>query len=112
MTLQQYCHAEEDLTGRLQTMREREGGQVHPVELSGSEEETPHSLDDPIVKSLSSERERARDEFHIYCNVVKPMKYGPKTYVGRVLRLGSIQMGKVGERGHLEVYICRIHLAK
>ena len=27
------------------------------------------------------------------------MKYGPKTYVGRVLRLGSIQMGKVGERG-------------
>ena len=56
-------------------------------------------MDDPIVKSFSSERERAKDEFRIYCNIVKPRKHAPRTYVGTVLRLGCIKMGKVETRG-------------
>ena len=51
------------------------------------------------MRSLSSECERARDEFRIYCNIVKPMKHSPKSYIGTTLKLGTIVMGKVGERG-------------
>ena len=97
MTEAQYDSAEEELIGRLQLMRERECGHVEAV-LLGSDVEVD-SLDDPVVKSVSSERERAKDEYRIYCNLVKPVKYGPRTYDGTTLMLGSIQMGKVATKG-------------
>jgi hypothetical protein len=97
MTDEQYYHAEKDLIGRLQLMREKECGYVEPLPPNSSESED--SLDDPVIRSISSERERAQEEFRIYCNLVKPMKHGPRSYVGKTLALGSIQMGKVGERG-------------
>jgi hypothetical protein len=97
MTAEQYYHAEKDLIGRLQLMREKEIGHVEPLPLGSSESED--ALDDPVIRSISYEREKAQDEFRIYCNIVKPMKHSPRSYVGPTLSLRSIQMGKVGERG-------------
>jgi hAT family C-terminal dimerisation region len=99
MTDDQYRHAEEDLIGRLQIMREREVGNVEPLVLSSDGSGDEDSLDDPIVRSYSSERERAKDEFRMYCNIVKARKYCPRTFIGNTLQLGSIQMGKVGAKG-------------
>ena len=99
MTLQQYYNAEDDLFGRMQVMQEREGNHVDALVLSGDSDDSD-SLDDPIVRSISTYREKAKDEFRIYCNIVKARKRNcPRTYVGTTLRLGSIQVGKVGERG-------------
>ena len=99
MTKEQYDHAEQDLIGRMQLMREREsGGHVESMMSSGGSE-AEDDLDDPVVRSLSSERERAKDEFRIYCNLVKQKRNAPKSYVGGALQLGSIKMGKVLVRG-------------
>ena len=101
MTVPQYQQAEEDLIARLQLMREQELGHVTTILSSGSESEAcaGDPLDDPVVKSLSSERERALDEYRIYQNIVKPGKYAPRSYSGNTLQVGSIHMGKVEERG-------------
>ena len=101
MTVPQYQLAEEDLIARLQVMRERELGHVTTVHSSGSEAtaDEDDSLDDPVVKSLSSERERALDEFRIYQNIVKAGKYAPRSYIGNTLQVGTIMMGKVDVRG-------------
>ena len=97
MTETQYDRAEEDLISRLQKMRERECGHVQVIQSGSSEEENP--MDDPVERSISSERERAREEYRTYCNIVKLVKYSPRSYVGSKLSLGSIHMGKVCERG-------------
>jgi hypothetical protein len=100
MTLEQYYNAEDDLYGRMQLMLERDSNHVDALVSSGDSGDDEDSLDDPIVRSISTCREKAKDEFRIFCNVVKSKKkYLPKTYVGTALRLGSIRMGKVGERG-------------
>ena len=99
MTLEQYYCAENDLYGRMQLMMERECNHVDALFSSG-DDSGDDSLDDPIVRSISTYQEKAKDEFRIYCNTVKARrKHFPKTYVGTTLKLGSIQMGKVGERG-------------
>jgi len=77
-------------------MNERESGHVEPVVSSGAEED---DLDDDIVRTVSSEREKAKAEFASYCITCKPRKHLPMSYVGTTLNLGSITMGKVGERG-------------
>jgi hypothetical protein len=97
MSNEQYDQAESDLISKLQTMKERECGHVEATVTSGTSDED--SLDDPRVRSMSSEQERAKDEFYSYCNLVKPMRHGPKSYTGPTLSLGSIQMGKVKEKG-------------
>jgi hypothetical protein len=92
----QYDYAEEDLLTRMQLMMEKDSGHVEPMNLTPTDHD---SLDDPIVHSLSNERERAKDEFRVYCKVVKPRRHVPKSFVGSTLRLGCIQMGKVATRG-------------
>lgn len=101
MTVEQYDAAEEDLFGRMKLMREREDSHVDAL-LSdgGGSGDDDDSLDEIIVRSISTYHEKAKDEFRIYCNIVKAKrKHCPKTYIGTTLNLGSIQMGKVGERG-------------
>ena len=97
MTQQQYDNAEEELISRLQLMRERECGHVEAILVDGNE--VVNLLDDPVEKTTSTERERVKDEYRIYCNVVKPIKYGPCSYTGSTLKLRSIQMGKVATKG-------------
>lgn len=96
MTAEQYDHAEEDLIGRLQLMREREGGYVEPVVMG---EDDSDSMDDPIIHGMSTERERAKDEFRSYLNIVKKNRHAPKSYCEGALTLGNITMGRVKERG-------------
>jgi hypothetical protein len=97
MTQEQYRSAEEDLIARMQSMREQECGIVPMASSGSSEEDNP--LDDPVFRTLSSERERAIEEFRLYCSLCKPMKYQPRSFTGSILELGSISMGKVKERG-------------
>jgi hAT family C-terminal dimerisation region len=97
MTDEQYDAAEEDLLVRMQLMMERDSGHVEPIVLSPVLDDD--SLDDPIVKSFSSERERAKDEYRVYCNIVKRRNHVPQSFSGTVLRLGCIRMGKVATRG-------------
>jgi hAT family C-terminal dimerisation region len=96
MTDGQYDFAFEDLLSRMQLMNERESGHVEPVVVSGAEED---SLDDVFVRTVSTEREKAKAEFASYCITCKPRKHVPRSYVGQTLRLGAIKMGKVCERG-------------
>jgi hypothetical protein len=74
MSEDQYEFAESDLICRMQVMRETEGGYVEPQVVSGGEDD---SLDDHVVVGFSNERERAKEEFRSYCNIVKPRKYAP-----------------------------------
>jgi hypothetical protein len=104
MNQEQYDHAEEDLLSRMQLMRERETGSIMPIEIS-SEEHDSDNMDDPIMRSLSSEREKAKDEFRIFCNTCKMRRNRPREYEGEVLKLGPfdmrhpIIMGRVSKKG-------------
>jgi hypothetical protein len=98
MTLEQYNYAKECLFGRMQLMQEREG--VHVDALLTDVSDGDDGLDEKIVRTISTYCEKAMDEFRIFCNIVKAKKkHFPKAYVGTVLKLGSIEMGKVGVRG-------------
>jgi hAT family C-terminal dimerisation region len=104
MDNQQYDKAEEDLLARMQLMRERETGNILPIELT-SEDSDSDCMDDPVMRSLSTEREKAKEEFRIFCNLCKMQRNRPKTYIGETLKLGPydmrypITMGRVGIRG-------------
>ena len=76
-------------------MQERECGHVDAMPVTGVRD----PLDDPLERGVSTEGDRARDEWRMYCNVVKQKAYTPKSYVGTTLKLGSIEMGKVLESG-------------
>jgi hypothetical protein len=97
MTDEQYDNALDDLIARMQLMMERESGHMEPIVLSGGDSDD--SMDDPIIRNVSTERDQAKNEFQAYCNVVKRKCYCPKTYEGTTLRLGKIQMGRVATRG-------------
>jgi hAT family C-terminal dimerisation region len=104
MNKTQYEHAEEDLLTRMQLMRERESGIVVMVDTS-SDDYDSECMDDPVVRCLSTEREKAKEEFRVFCNVCKMQRNRPRSYVGNTLQLGPkdmrapIVMGKVGVRG-------------
>ena len=101
MERHQYKMAEHDLIGNIQGMVEREGGHVvaapHSL-LSDSE-----NMDDPQVRTNSSERDKAVAEYGTFCNLCKKGRNRPRTYVGETLTLigpdSTIEMGKVGIRG-------------
>lgn len=105
MNTEQYLSAEEDLISRLQSMMERDNGNIVLLDSSSGEDDDSACLDDPIVKSLSTEREKAKDEFRIYCNICKMQRHRPKAYEEPILKLGPcdmrypIQMGKVVTKG-------------
>ena len=106
MTREQYKTAEHQLIGRMQGMMERESGVLLVQDLaSGSDDEDSAYLDDPVVRSMSTEREKATEEFHKYCNLCKMSRNRPKSYTGPVLKLGpadmrfKITMGKVETKG-------------
>ena len=98
MNNEQYDHAFQDLITRMQLIRERESPHVDVTVLNGPDH-TANALDDPIVIPLNSEQSKAIDEFREYCNLVKRQRFLPKSYIGETLKLGSIEMGKVGEQG-------------
>jgi hAT family C-terminal dimerisation region len=104
MTEGQYKHAEQDLISRMQLMRERDSGDIIILDPS-SDSDDDGGLDDPIVKSLSSEREKANNEYRSFCNLCKMHRNRPKKYESGALTLGPcnmrhpITMGKVIERG-------------
>lgn len=106
MTREQYKNAEHLLIGRMQVMRERESGHIINLDASNMVEvDDPGCLDDPVVRSLSSEREQSIEEFQKYCNMCKMHRNRPKEYEGETLKLGPcdmkypIQMGKVKTKG-------------
>ena len=95
MSKDQYLQAEQDLLARLQLIREREFGHVDAMVFQGVRD----PLDDPILRPVSSKGGEARVEWQSYCNVVKQRQHTPKSYIGTTVKLGSIEMGQVGEKG-------------
>jgi hypothetical protein len=101
----QYHHAEHELIARMQVMRERDSGEIIILDPSSDSDDDSACLDDPVVKSLSSEREKANNEFRIYCNLCKMHRNRPKVYEAGALTLGPcdmrhpITMGKVVTKG-------------
>lgn len=104
MNEEQYGHAEEDLFGRMQLMKERESGNIVPIDVSSTDSDSD-CMDDPVIRSLSTERQQAIDEFGSFCNLCKMQRNRPKAYLGETLKLGPcdmkypITMGKVGVKG-------------
>jgi hypothetical protein len=108
MTREQYNSAEHYLISRMQAILERETGHViiaepTPPTSGTSDDEEEENFDDPCVRTHSTERERALEEFRVYCNLCKKQRHCPKSYVGDTLRLGheklQLEMGKVAIRG-------------
>jgi hypothetical protein len=92
----------------MQGIQERENGHVAVAEAKDNDVETDTSeenFDDPCVRTHSTERDKALEEYRIYCNLCKKQRNRPKSYVGETLKLGHgtmpvpIEMGKVGNRG-------------
>jgi hypothetical protein len=67
----QYKSAEHDLIGRLQGMQEREVGHLVVAESNTDEDSDEYCLDDPVVRTHSTEREKAMEEYRVYCNLCK-----------------------------------------
>jgi hAT family C-terminal dimerisation region len=106
MTSQQYKCAEHKLLGRMQMMYEKESGSaIYVHDSSDGSDNDSACFDDPIVRSLSTERDKAITEFGIFCNLCKKHRNRPKSYVGETLSLGPcdmrhpITMGKVALKG-------------
>jgi hAT family C-terminal dimerisation region len=105
MTREQYKHAEHSLIGRMQLMRERDSGHIIVLHASSGSDDDSACLDDPIVRSLSTEREKANNEFRIFCNLCKMQRNRPTVYESNALKLGPcdmrypITMGKVVTKG-------------
>ena len=105
MTEQQYSHALEDLYCQIQLMQERESGHIVPIVLSSSDDTSDDDMDDPVVRSLSTERQQAVDEYGKFQNICKLKRYLPASYSGDVLKLGPcdmkrpISLGRVGTKG-------------
>jgi hypothetical protein len=85
-------------------MRERESGSTVPIDIISTDSDSD-CMDDPIIRSLSTERQQAMDEYGNFCNIVKKKRYRPRAFIGDVLKLGPcdmkdvIIMGKVATRG-------------
>ena len=75
LTAQQYKHAEEDLFCRIQLMRERESGSTVPIDIISTDSDSG-CMDDPIIRSLSTERQQAMDEYGNFCDIVKKKRLG------------------------------------
>jgi hypothetical protein len=105
MTDEQYKEAEQDLIGRLQLIKERDSGNIIVLDQESADDDDSACLDDPVVRSLSTEREQSLEEFRKYCNICKMQRNRPRSYTGPVLKLGPcdmrypIQMGKVAVKG-------------
>jgi hAT family C-terminal dimerisation region len=86
-------------------MRERDSGNIIVVDPSSASDEDSTCFDDPIVRSLSTEREKANNEYRIFCNLCKMQRNRPRSYDGDTLKLGPcdmrhpITMGKVATKG-------------
>jgi hypothetical protein len=104
MTTEQYGHAEHALIGRLQTMREAQGGnRVLLVESSSETEGSGDGMDDVIEQPLSSERDAAINEFTQYCRIVKMSQNFPRKYKSDAQSLGDagwVKVGTVEEAGN------------
>jgi hypothetical protein len=70
MVRHQYLAAEHDLIGRLQGMQEREVGHLIVAEHSTDDEADEFCLDDPVVRTHSTEHEKALEEYRVYCMLV------------------------------------------
>ena len=105
MTRDQYKDAETNLIARMQVMMERDSGCLVVLDASSGSDDDSACLDDPIVRSMSTEREKSWEEFHKFCNLCKMQRHRPKAYEGTTLKLGPcdmrypITMGKVATKG-------------
>jgi hypothetical protein len=69
------------------------------------EDSNNDNFDDPSIKTHSTERKKALEEYRIFCNICKKQQNRPQTYVGTTVKLGHltmsrpIEMGKVATRG-------------
>jgi hypothetical protein len=114
MTRDQYKDAETNLIARMQVMMERESGCLVVLDASSGSDEDSACFDDPIVRSMSTEREKSWEEFHKFCNLCKMHRHRPNAYQGTTLKLGPcdmrypITMGKSRQGG--ETYEPTHHL--
>jgi hAT family C-terminal dimerisation region len=105
MDIDQYRDAETNLLARMQLMMERESGCLVVLDSSSGSDDDSACYDDPVIRSMSSEREKSIEEYQKYCNICKMHRNRPRAYSGVTLKLGPcdmrfpIQMGKVLTRG-------------
>jgi hypothetical protein len=101
ITNAQYDSAHSALISWMQTIQEKESGRVQDTDLQSDNEEGSDegNYDDPCVRTVSSERDKAMEEFILYCNLCKKQRNRPRTYATDSLKLGHIEMGKVIKRG-------------
>jgi hypothetical protein len=106
MTNLQYRQAEQDLINWMQSIQERDNGNVGIVlSQPEGEDSDDDNFDDPSIKTHSTEREKALEEYRIICNICKKQRNRPQAYVGTTVKLGHltmsrpIEMGKVATRG-------------
>jgi hAT family C-terminal dimerisation region len=104
MNQEQYNAAEAYLISWMQTIHEKMHGHVmvpdSPVGGVGLDGED--CFDDPCIKSHSVARDRALEEYRIFCNLCKRQRNRPKSFHGATISLGGaspIEMGKVAEPG-------------
>jgi hypothetical protein len=90
----------------MQSIQEQDNGNVCIV-LSQPEGEDSNNdnFDNPSIKTHSTERKKALEEYRIFCNICKKQQNWPQTYVGTTVKLGHltmscpIEMGKVATCG-------------
>jgi hypothetical protein len=90
----------------MQVMMERESGALLALdESSDSDADDDGYLDDEVVRSMSTEHEKAIEEYNHFCNLCKKTRNRPREFTGPVLKLGPadmrhpIIMGKVATKG-------------
>ena len=98
MTEDQYDQAQEDLLSRVQKMRESDFGVPMVVDAESSSSGND-SMDDPVVRTTTGEREKSVAEFTLLNTIVKRRKNFPRTYKGTPMVLKDITIGVVSERG-------------
>ena len=105
MTEEQYHNAEADLIRQMQSMRERDSDRVIVLDVSSEDDDDSACLDDAVQPETSTEQQKAREEYRVFCNTCKMQRNRPKAYEDGALKLGPldmqrpITMGKVLVKG-------------
>ena len=93
MTQPQYKAAEHSLIGRMPGILERDSGAaLLEQDARSSDDDDSAYLDDPVVRSHSTERDTATEEWNKFCNLCKKGRNRPKAFKGPVLKLGPADM--------------------
>jgi hypothetical protein len=82
MTNLQYRQSEQILINWMQSIHEQDNGNVGIVlPQPKGEDSDDDNFDDPSIKTHSTERKKALEEYQSFCNTCKKQQNWPQTYV-------------------------------